>query len=191
MTGDAAYRHGIELIREVAGDDVYLLGCGSPILPSIGVLNGIRIGPDVAPYWENDLNPLFNQDYTSPALRYAISTSLNRLWLKPLLAIDPDVAYFRTRFAILSDAHREMMADICHICESLAISDPPWWLSDIERARLKDWLAASPVVERIDRYRFKLDGRLVDFEPATLDGPISSQPGQGAEIALPIPYFDR
>jgi alpha-galactosidase len=191
LTGDAAYRSGIELIREVAGDDIYLLGCGSPILPSIGIFNGIRVGPDVAPYWENDLNPQFKQDYTSPALRYAISTSVNRLWLKPLVAVDPDVAYFRTRFAILSDAHRQLMADVCHVCDYLAVSDPPWWLSEIEKSQLKAWLAASPTVERVDRYRFRLDGRLVDFEPATLDGPIRTQPGQGAELALPIPHVDR
>ncbi len=191
LTGDAACRHGIELIRDAVGDDVYLLGCGSPILPSIGVFNGIRVGADVAPYWENDLNRLLYEDYTSPALRYAISTSLNRLWLKPLVAVDPDVAYFRTRYAILSDAHRQLMADLCHVCGYVATSDPPWWLTDHERAGLARWLEAKPQIERLDRYRFRLDGRLVDFEPATLDGPIRFRPGQGAELALPIPHVDR
>ncbi len=191
LTGDAAYRYGIELIRQTVGDDVYLLGCGSPILPSIGIFNGIRIGPDVAPYWENDLNKFLHQDYSSPALRYAISTSLNRLWLKPLVAIDPDVAYFRTRYAILKDAHRQLMADMCQVCGYLATSDPPWWLSPGETQQLQAWLAHDPAIERVDRYRFSIDGRMVDFEPATLDGPIRSQPGQGAEVALPIPHVDR
>ena len=41
------------LIREVAGDDVYLLGSGAMLLPSLGLLDGLRSGPDVAPMWQN------------------------------------------------------------------------------------------------------------------------------------------
>jgi alpha-galactosidase len=42
----AAYRSGLELIREAAGPEVYLLGCGAPILPSVGLVDAMRVSPD-------------------------------------------------------------------------------------------------------------------------------------------------
>ncbi|WIB12624.1 glycoside hydrolase family 36 protein [Curtobacterium sp. MCPF17_052] len=48
---ERAYREALERIRTAAGPDVYLLGCGAPMLPSIGVLDGVRVGPDTASDW--------------------------------------------------------------------------------------------------------------------------------------------
>lgn len=42
----AAYRSGLALIREVMGPDAYLLGCGAPILPSVGLVDAMRVSPD-------------------------------------------------------------------------------------------------------------------------------------------------
>ncbi|MFS0894657.1 glycoside hydrolase family 36 protein [Microbacterium sp. 179-I 3D3 NHS] len=42
----SAYRSGLELIREVLGDDAFLLGCGAPILPSVGLVDGMRVAGD-------------------------------------------------------------------------------------------------------------------------------------------------
>jgi alpha-galactosidase len=42
----AAYRSGVELLREAAGADAYLLGCGAPILPSVGLVDAMRVSPD-------------------------------------------------------------------------------------------------------------------------------------------------
>jgi alpha-galactosidase len=42
----AAYRTGLTLLREVAGPDVYLVGCGAPILPSVGLVDAMRVSPD-------------------------------------------------------------------------------------------------------------------------------------------------
>lgn len=41
-----AYRSGMRLIRDSAGPDVYLLGCGAPILPSVGLVDAMRVSPD-------------------------------------------------------------------------------------------------------------------------------------------------
>ena len=49
---EAAYRHALKVMREAAGD-AYILACGAPILPSLGLCDGLRIGPDVSPYWLN------------------------------------------------------------------------------------------------------------------------------------------
>ena len=33
-------------MREVVGPDVYLVGCGAPILPSVGLVDAMRVSPD-------------------------------------------------------------------------------------------------------------------------------------------------
>ena len=51
-----ALRRGLEVFRQAAGDETFLLGCGCPFGPAIGVVDAMRIGPDTAPAWE----PWFN-----------------------------------------------------------------------------------------------------------------------------------
>jgi alpha-galactosidase len=46
LGGEAAYRSGLELIREVVGPDVFLVGCGAPLLPSVGLVDAMRVSPD-------------------------------------------------------------------------------------------------------------------------------------------------
>ena len=46
MSPVAAYRSGLRLLREAAGDDAYLVGCGAPILPSVGLVDAMRVSPD-------------------------------------------------------------------------------------------------------------------------------------------------
>jgi alpha-galactosidase len=46
LGGAAAYRSGLELIREVVGPDVHLVGCGAPLLPSVGLVDAMRVSPD-------------------------------------------------------------------------------------------------------------------------------------------------
>ena len=45
-------RAGYDAIRRGAGDDAFILGCGAPLGTCIGVVDGMRIGPDVAPSWD-------------------------------------------------------------------------------------------------------------------------------------------
>jgi alpha-galactosidase len=46
LTDVQAYRSGLSLVREAVGDEAYLLGCGAPILPSIGLVDAMRVSPD-------------------------------------------------------------------------------------------------------------------------------------------------
>lgn len=43
----AAYRQGLAMVREALGNDVYLLGCGAPLLPSVGFVDAMRVSGDV------------------------------------------------------------------------------------------------------------------------------------------------
>ncbi len=172
LAREAAYRRGIEAIRGAAGDDTYLLGCGAPIVPSLGVFDAIRIGPDVAPYWENTLAHHLNV-HTEPSTRDAIATSIHRLWLQPLIGLDPDVAYFRSRHQMLSVAEQRLLQDLARICGCRSTSDPPAWLDPDERAELDRFLRESATIERLGRYRFLVDGREVDFGPVVAPTPSS------------------
>jgi hypothetical protein len=49
LTPAQRVRAGYDAIRRGAGDDTFLLGCGAPQGACIGVVDGMRIGPDVAP----------------------------------------------------------------------------------------------------------------------------------------------
>jgi alpha-galactosidase len=161
---ESAYRDAMRLIRETAGPDVYLLGSGAPVLPSIGVCDGIRVGPDVAPFWTN----YATADPSDATAENALVASVNRLWLKSLVELDPDVAYFRSRSNLLTDPQRRLLADLAHACGFRATSDPPGWLDGAERAELAAFLAHDPPVRQLDRYRVAVDGRVVDFTAAAL-----------------------
>lgn len=46
LTGTEAYRSGLALVREAVGPDVYLVACGAPLLPSVGLVDAMRVSPD-------------------------------------------------------------------------------------------------------------------------------------------------
>jgi len=46
VSGVAAYRSGLELLRDAAGPDAYFVGCGAPILSSVGLVDAMRVSPD-------------------------------------------------------------------------------------------------------------------------------------------------
>ncbi|MEJ2708865.1 MAG: alpha-galactosidase [Anaerolineales bacterium] len=157
------FRHGLRLVREAAGEQAYLLTCGAPVLASIGLADGMRIGPDVAPYWDNPDRSRYLHDFTGPAAVNAIRTSLQRLWLQPLIHTDPDVVFFRERYNLLTPQERSYLRDLAFLAGFKATSDLPLWLDEGERRALKVFLEADPHIERLDRYRFRIDQQIVDF----------------------------
>lgn len=82
----AAYRQGIALIREAIGPDAYLLGCGAPILPSLGLFDAMRVSPDTAPHRRPEAD-----DYSQPGQDPAEFTGVGRQWQHGRLwTNDPD-----------------------------------------------------------------------------------------------------
>ncbi|WP_327315265.1 glycoside hydrolase family 36 protein [Streptomyces sp. NBC_01235] len=81
-----AYRSGIELIRAAIGPEAYLLGCGAPILPSIGLFDAMRVSPDTAPHRRPEAD-----DYSQPGQDPAEFTGVGRQWQHGRLWVnDPD-----------------------------------------------------------------------------------------------------
>ncbi|KPH99550.1 glycoside hydrolase family 31 [Actinobacteria bacterium OK074] len=81
-----AYREGVGLIRAAIGEDAYLLGCGAPILPSIGLFDAMRVSPDTAPHRRPEAD-----DYSQPGQDPAEFTGAARQWQHGRLWVnDPD-----------------------------------------------------------------------------------------------------
>lgn len=165
MDREQAYRLGLETIRDAVGDEVYLLGSGAVMNASLGVLDGVRVGPDTAPYWDNTERI---KDPTGPSVLNAIRNSLSRTWLYPLIDVDPDVAFFRTRGSLLSPEVNALTADVALVCRFVQCSDPVSWLDPAERERVQAWIRAArehPVIERSARYIYRINGKSIDFAP--------------------------
>ena len=163
---EAAYRQGLKVIRAALGEDAYFLTCGAPVLPSLGLCDAMRIGPDVAAEWESYRDSVLLNNPTTPGAKNAVRTSVNRLWLAPLVHTDPDVAYFRAQESRLTPAQNAMLQDLALVCGFKATSDLPQWLTRSERETLCQFLNEQPKIERCGRYSFRIDQRLVDFSPA-------------------------
>jgi alpha-galactosidase len=80
-----AYRQGLGRVRAAVGD-AYLLGCGAPVLPSIGLVDGMRVSPDIATHYEPA-----GGDLTQPSQRTAVINGVARAYQHGRLwANDPD-----------------------------------------------------------------------------------------------------
>lgn len=86
VSGVRAYQRGLRLIRDAIGPDALLLGCGAPILPSVGLVDAMRVGPDIAVDYEPaDGNP------SRPSQRGAARNAVARGWQQGRFWVnDPD-----------------------------------------------------------------------------------------------------
>ncbi len=164
MPREAAYRHGLTVIRESLGD-AYFLTCGAPVLPSIGLCDGMRVGPDVAGYFASPRDDILLMNFAIPGVRNALRTTLNRLWLQPFFHTDPDVVYFRSRMNNLTPEQKSLLQDLAQICKFKATSDIPAWLTEAERLALREFLGNRPTVQKTGRTSYRIGDRDVDFAP--------------------------
>lgn len=166
MPREVAYRECLRMMHEAMGADAFFLTCGTPILPVIGMCDAIRIGPDVSREWENYRNAQLFYNPSTPETKNAIRTTIHRLWLKPLLHIDPDVAYFESTKNSLTQEQKTLLQDLAYVCNFKATSDLPQWMAKNEVDELRSFLNSTPKVNQTSRYTFQLDDRTVDFMSA-------------------------
>ncbi|VTR76587.1 glycoside hydrolase family 36 protein [Cellulomonas hominis] len=96
-SGTEAYRSGLRLLRELLGPDVYLVGCGAPILPSVGLVDAMRVSPDTFHEGAED----GSAGLRGRAPLEARAWQHGRLW-----ANDPDCAVLRPQFALREEWDR-------------------------------------------------------------------------------------
>ncbi|CAM2958937.1 glycoside hydrolase family 36 protein [Actinomyces slackii] len=168
---EQVYRQALHLVREAAGEDAFLLGSGALIMPSIGILDAVRVGPDVAPMWEN-----YASDDLSDAKAYnALHAGINRLWLGQVIGVDPDVVFFRHHRNLLDDTQMQWLQDLAAACRYRCLSDQAAWLTDQEKESIRQWMARDEPVEILGRYRFRLGEREIDLTRA-IEEPASPYP---------------
>ena len=104
LTRAETLRRGLEAIRRGASEKTFILGCGCPLGPAIGIVDGMRIGPDVAPHWGA---PAGVEPGTAYAIDAIVARSFmhRRLWLN-----DPDCVMLRAKETRLSADERHSLA---------------------------------------------------------------------------------
>jgi alpha-galactosidase len=150
-TPAARVRAGLDAVRRGAGEGVFLLGCGLPLGPGIGAVDGMRIGPDVAPWWEPPAGtPALagyegSQPATANAWRATVARAFQhrRLWLN-----DPDCLMLRTADTRMTPADVRTWADAVAASGGMAIvSDDLALLGAGERALLDEVVATGRAVD--------------------------------------------
>jgi alpha-galactosidase len=142
LTPAQRVRAGFEAVRRGAGDAAFLLGCGAPLANVVGVVDGARIGQDVAPVWALEPGAETVPGYLAvePATSHAHASTLarsfmhRRLWLN-----DPDCLMLRTTGTSLLPAAAEAWAETVGVSGGMAlVSDDLGLLGDRERALLQE-----------------------------------------------------
>ncbi|HJN76808.1 MAG TPA: glycoside hydrolase family 36 protein [Myxococcota bacterium] len=114
VTGMEAYIRGMQILREAAGEQTWILACGAPMLPSLGYADSYRTGADIA--FEFDPDP--RREY----LRWAARATAARSWQNGVWWwIDPDQLILRDPFSD-TEATGAVVAQV--------LSGGPWILGD-------------------------------------------------------------
>ncbi len=112
LTRAESLRRGLEAVREGIGDDAFLLGCGCPFGPAVGVVDAMRVSPDVAPFWAPERS-WDGYAESAPATRNAVAASVLRAPLhRRLFVNDPDCLLLRPDDTGLDAAQRALLASV-------------------------------------------------------------------------------
>lgn len=199
VTRAQAYRRGLEAVRRAMGDK-FILGCGNPIGPSVGLIDGARIGPDVAPIWTppQRLREPGRSDLSVPGSLNAIRNTLSRFWMHGRLWLnDPDCLLARDSETALTADEVRTLATVIALCGGMALDSDNLARLTPERRALISFLLpplGRPAVpldlfaEEMPRL-FALDcgmHRLLgvfnwDDEPREIHAPLPEQPAHAFE----------
>lgn len=140
-----AYRSGLELVRDAVGDAAYILACGAPILPSLGLVDAMRVAPDT-------FNPIEPDDGANPlrgrAGVEARAWHQGRLWVN-----DGDCLVARPDFARRAEWAQVVQAYSGLRSFSDRIADLDDWGLETVRRLLDTGPGAAPFDHLPDPYR--------------------------------------
>ncbi|MEE4195752.1 MAG: glycoside hydrolase family 36 protein, partial [Anaerolineae bacterium] len=132
ISGAERLNLGYRLIRDAAGRGTFILGCGSPLTPAIGMVDAMRIGPDVSPYWSDWLRETLLSDANALSTKVAVRSILNRCQMHRQWWInDPDCLMIRDSETKLSHDERFALINAAIITAGMGVfSDDLAKLSD-------------------------------------------------------------
>jgi len=120
-------RQGLERIREAAGKETFLLGCGVPIGSAIGIFDSVRIGADVLESWKPKwfgISAIFRNEPNMPAARNSIQNILTRAPLHRRWWInDPDCLLVRPNMDLT-------LGEVQSLATAIAMTGGSFFLSD-------------------------------------------------------------
>jgi len=120
-----ALRRGLQALRDGAGEEAFLLGCGCPLGPAVGVVDAMRIGPDVAPFWTNWMSRHLLRDRHGVATKHAIRDTLTRAFMHRRLWLnDPDCLIVRSDHTALT------LEEVRTLAATIGLSDGMFVLGD-------------------------------------------------------------
>jgi len=128
LTRAQALHRALQIIRQAAGPQTFLLGCGCPLGPAIGLVEAMRIGTDVAPNWwgrHGPLTPLLRYDPSFPATATCLRNAVTQAWMHRRLWLnDPDALIQRQA------GNRMKEAEVRTLTTVVALSGGSWMLGD-------------------------------------------------------------
>jgi alpha-galactosidase len=125
-----SYRRGLAAVRAGVGDKRFVLGCGALMGASAGLIDGQRIGPDVAPWWRfrrKGIRPARGRPRITgePSMENAVRNILTRAWMhNRLWANDPDCLLARQSRTKLT------LSEVRSLATAIALSGGAVFLSD-------------------------------------------------------------
>jgi alpha-galactosidase len=130
-----AYGEGLRLVREAIGPDSVLLGCGAPLLPSVGRVDAMRTSPDIDPTFAPP-----DDDVSQPSQRGALLAGRARSWQHGRFwTNDPDCVLVRPEVE-----DRDGWARYLAASGGLAVSGDPLRLLDDHGLALTRALLTTP-----------------------------------------------
>lgn len=141
LTPAERVRAGFEAVRRGAGEDAFLLGCGVPLSNVVGVVDGARIGADVAPSWGCERTDAVMAGYLGmlPATRHAAMNTFARSFMhRSLWLNDPDCLMLRRTSTGMSADQIETWARIVAESGGMVLVSDDLALLDGDARRLLD-----------------------------------------------------
>jgi hypothetical protein len=168
MTRVEIFLSVLKMIREEIGADTPWLGCGCPLWPTVGYVDGIRISGDIGVDWDG-IGFSAQSLLTSQATR---NFANHILW-----QIDPDSVLLRERFHNLTDVEVRSLALYAGMSAGVIMTSDD--LGDLGADRLRLWkLILNPARRTC---RFPLLGQTTTSYLTRLDA------ATGREVLKPVP----
>ncbi|MCC6275287.1 MAG: alpha-galactosidase [Leptospiraceae bacterium] len=197
LTPAERYRNAIKLIRKIVGKDVFLLGCGAPIIPSIGLFDGMRIGCDVTPFWGPEWRRRMLRDRNALSTEKALVNVITRssmhrnLWLN-----DPDCLLVRSDKNKMTLDQTILMATVMSLSGGmLLISDNLTTISDDRLDILKKALSLSKKCQSktpIPLGLFEHSFPRGLYNPSGFFGVWNpTEEAEWVEVKLPVPFKNK
>ena len=147
LTRAQIYDQAMQLIRDAAGEDTYILGCGAPIGGMIGHVDAMRIGADVASNWKpkyKGVELLFPNEPNIPSVENAMQNTITRAWFHNRWWMnDPDCLLLRSTTHLTEDEIRTQASLTALSGGLVLLSDD---LAQIPTDRLKIIQSMIPII---------------------------------------------